>query len=48
MPAASLHWIIADADEAVTVESMRDGLKIYENPAGVMTNNPPFDQRCFY
>ena len=47
MPAASLHWIIADADEAVTVESMRDGLKIYENPAGVMTNNPPFDQQMF-
>ena len=47
MPAASLHWIIADADEAVTVESMKDGLKIYDNPAGVMTNNPPFDQQMF-
>ena len=34
MPAASLHWMIADADEAVTVESMKDGLKIYDNPAG--------------
>ena len=47
MPAASLHWIIADADEVVTVESMKDGLKIYDNPAGVMTNNPPFDQQMF-
>lgn len=47
MPAASLHWMIADADEAVTVESMKDGLKIYDNPAGVMTNNPPFDQQMF-
>lgn len=47
MPAASLHWIIADADEAVTVESMKDGLKIYDNPTGVMTNNPPFDQQMF-
>ena len=47
MPAASLHWIIADADEAVTVESMKDGLKIYDNPAGVMTNNPPLDQQMF-
>ena len=26
---------------------MKDGLKIYENPAGVMTNNPPFDQQMF-
>ena len=42
-----LHWIIADADEAVTVESMKEGLKIYDNPAGVMTNNPPFDQQMF-
>ena len=47
MPAASLHWIIADADEAVTVESLKDGLKIYDNPTGVMTNNPPFDQQMF-
>ena len=48
MPAASLHWIIADADEAVTVESMKDGLKIYDNPAGVLTNNPPFDLQMFH
>ena len=41
LPAAQLHWIIADADEAITVESVRDGLKIYDNPAGVLTNNPP-------
>ena len=47
MPAASLHWIIADADEAVTVESMKDGLKIYDNPVGVLTNNPPFDLQLF-
>ena len=31
MPAASLHWMIADADEAVTVESMKDGLKIRQD-----------------
>ena len=35
MPATSLHWIIADADEAVTVESMKDGLKIYDNPTAL-------------
>ena len=29
------------------MESMKDGLKIYDNPAGVMTNNPPFDQQMF-
>ena len=27
----------------ITVESVKDGLKIYENPVGVLTNNPTFD-----
>ena len=26
---------------------MRDGLKVHDNPLGVMTNNPPFDQQMF-
>lgn len=47
LPVAQLHWIIADKDEAITVESMSDGLKVYDNPVGVMTNNPPFDQQMF-
>ena len=47
LPAAQLHWIIADKDEAITVESMKDGLHIYDNPVGVLTNNPPFDMQMF-
>lgn len=43
LPVAQLHWIIADRNEAVTVESIADGLRIYDNPVGVLTNNPPFD-----
>lgn len=43
LPLSPLHWIIADREGAVTVESVADGLKIYENPVGVLTNNPPFD-----
>ena len=43
LPLAQLHWIIADREEAITVESVKDGLNVYDNPAGVMTNNPPFD-----
>ena len=42
-PNSPLHWIIADESGALTVESTADGLKIYENPVGVLTNNPPFD-----
>lgn len=45
LPPAQLHWIIADKDEAITVESVKDGLKVYDNPAGVMTNNPPFPEQ---
>ena len=47
LPAAQLHWILADEEEAITVESVADGLKIYDNPAGVLTNNPPFDMQMF-
>ena len=47
LPAAQLHWIIADEKEAITVEPMKDGLKVHENPVGVLTNNPPFEQQMF-
>lgn len=47
MPASQLHWIIADETGALTVESVADGLCVYENPAGVLTNNPPFPEQMF-
>ena len=47
MPAAQLHWIIADKNQTITVESMADGIHVYENPAGVLTNNPPFPEQMF-
>ena len=47
LPLAQLHWIIADKEEAITVEAMKDGIKIYENPVGILTNNPPFDKQMF-
>lgn len=46
-PLAQLHWIISDKTASITVESMADGLHIYENPVGVLTNNPPFPQQMF-
>ncbi len=42
LPLAPLHWILSDKKESLTVESMREGLRVYENPVGVLTNNPPF------
>ena len=47
LPSAQLHWIIADRNTAITVECMADGMHIYENPVGVLTNNPPFETQMF-
>ena len=47
MPVGQLHWIIADKNSAITVESVSDGIKVYDNPLGVLTNNPPFDEQMF-
>ena len=37
-----MHWILADRNKCVVIEPMADRLKIYDNPVGVLTNNPPF------
>ncbi len=42
LPPSPLHWIISDRDSSVVLESMRDGLHIYDDPVGALTNNPPF------
>ena len=43
MQPAPLHWMIADRERCVVLEAVREGLKIFENPFGVLTNNPPFE-----
>lgn len=43
LPLSPLHWIISDQNASLTLESMQDGLHIYENIPGILTNNPPFD-----
>ena len=47
LQASPLHWIISDRENSITVESVKDGLKIYDNPVGVLTNNPTFDIQMF-
>lgn len=47
LPVAQLHWIIADRYDAITVESVKEGISIYDNPPGVLTNNPPFGMQLF-
>ena len=47
LPVSPLHWIISDKENSITVESVKDGLKVYDNPVGVLTNNPTFDMQLF-
>ena len=46
-PPSPLHWMIADRTGSLVVEPMSNGLKIYENPVGVLTNNPPFPYHLY-
>ena len=47
-PTAELHYFISDAKRCITVEPQGDGLKIYDNPIGVLANNPPFPNQLFH
>lgn len=42
-----LHWMISDKVQSITLESTKDGMKVYDNPVGVLTNNPTFDMQMF-
>ena len=44
LPLSPLHWIIGDrSGDCIVVESVKEGLQVYDNPYGVLTNNPPFN-----
>lgn len=44
-PVSELHWMLADKSGALVVESTASGFHVYENPVGVLTNNPEFPQQ---
>ena len=48
IPCAWLHWIIADGTGSITVESTHEGIYVYDNPVGVLTNNPQFPYHMEY
>lgn len=43
MPTVPAHWMISDAHQTIVVEPTKQGIKIYNNPVNVLTNNPSFD-----
>ena len=42
IPSTPLHWLIADGSEALAVESVAEGLMLYEAESGILTNEPPY------
>lgn len=46
-PSTPLHWIVADKKRCFVAEPTCDGLKLYKNSVGVLTNNPPFDYHMY-
>lgn len=47
LPPSELHWMISDREASITVEQTASGLSVYDNPIGVLTNNPPFELQMF-
>ncbi len=47
LPLTPMHWMISFQEESLVVESRKDGLHIFENPVGVLTNNPPFEMQLW-
>lgn len=47
LPPTPLHWIVADRETSIVLEQTKDGLGVYDNPVGVLTNNPTFDIQMF-
>lgn len=43
IPLSPLHWMISDRDRSLVLECTEEGMKVYENPYGVLTNNPTFE-----
>lgn len=43
LPLSPLHWMVSDRTGSLVVEPLAEGLRIAENPVGVLTNEPPFE-----
>jgi len=46
-PLTPLHWIVSDKTGSLAVEPVAEGLKVYSNHVGVLTNSPSFDMQLF-
>lgn len=46
-PLTPLHWMICDRTCSIVVEPGAEGLQVYNDPAGILTNNPPFPYHMY-
>lgn len=42
LPLTPLHWHIADRESSIVLEATKEGMNVFDNPMGVLTNNPSF------
>ncbi len=45
LPATPMHWVVSDRSKSIVIEPVGDGLMVYDNPTGVLANNPPFPEQ---
>ena len=48
LPLTPLHWLIADGQQSLVAEYGADGMRLYNDPPAVLTNNPPFPLQLFH
>lgn len=47
-PPSPLHWMIADREQCLVLEQTKEGLSVYQNSTGVLTNSPEFPFQMEY
>ncbi|MGI6118282.1 MAG: choloylglycine hydrolase [Bilifractor sp.] len=48
LPVTPEHWSAADVTGSIVIESTKEGIRVYDNPTGVMTNSPAFPYMLSY
>lgn len=47
LPLSPLHWMISDKNESIVLETTAEGMRVYDDPHHILTNNPTFDIQSF-
>jgi len=47
LPLTPLHFMLSDKESSLCIECRKDGLHVFSDPVGVLTNEPPFEMQLF-